>query len=108
MSATGDFVVAKRSPPVRGTRIHALVGGDGAGRPLRDRRVGTPSAAFCLPKQILLQHYPAGGAPRGSVADDADDIATKTSQTAGIDGYGNVAVIWKELRRLQARLYQGF
>lgn len=70
--------------------------------------VGTPSAACCLPKQILLQRYSASGAPQGSVAVVADDIATNESPTAGIDGYGNVAVIWKELQRLQARLYQGF
>lgn len=70
--------------------------------------VGTPSAVCCTPKQILLKHYSAAGAPQGSVAVVADDIATNESPTAGIDGYGNVAVIWKEMRRLQARLYQGF
>lgn len=70
--------------------------------------VGTPSAACCIPKQILLQHYSAAGTPQGGVVVVADDIATNESPTAGIDGYGNVAVIWKELQQLKARLYQGF
>lgn len=69
---------------------------------------GTPSVACCIPKQILLQHYSATGMPLGGLAVVADDIVTNESPTAGIDGYGNVAVIWKELQRLRARLYQGF